>query len=348
MIDQKENDMAHLQDKQKNALKRVPIILLSALLAYILLSMAFSSIVFHVLFARSEIEEKAGLLYADVDAKVYEREEIFFPSGENRLHGYLYAARGDAQALLIFAGGTGSSADSYLAQVVRFVDHGFAVLTYDCTGVNGSEGNWRRGLPQAKLDLLAAIDYAQSDEELSELPLCLYGHSLGGYAVGAALCERQGITAAVCVCAFDRPTKIMCGKAKEYVGLLAAFGYPFMRLENFFLFGGDADSSAKDSIDAVTTPTFIIKAGGDTVVPEEYSVGGEKNDFSNPNVALLTVSEEGRNAHSTLWLTAESAEYLLKALEEGETIDRARANVLDEDFMNCIFSFYTEAIKKAS
>ena len=336
--------MAHLQDKRKKALKRACIILLSAILAFILLSMAFSAVLFRILFARDESRNEVSLLYEDLDQTVYKCEEFFFPSGKNALHGRLFAACGEARALLLFAGGVGSSCESYLSQVVWFVDHGFTVFTYDVTGSNHSKGSWRRGLPQAKLDLEAAIDYVKADEKLSRLPLLLYGHSLGGYAVGASLCEREGIAAAVCVCAFERPSDIMLRKAKDYMG--AFVGYPFMHLENFFLFGKDADCSAKESIDAVTMPVLIVKASDDTTVPEECSVGGRENDFANPNASVLTVTEEGRNRHSNLWLTAGSAKYLAQTLEEGGEVDRAKANVLDEDFMNCLYAFYTEAIRK--
>ena len=68
----------------------------------------------------------------------------------------------------------------------------------------------------------------------------LYGHSLGGYAVAAALDEAD-VKAAVCLSGFNSPVQTMHGKAKEYVGVLADIEYPFLCLQNRFVFGDDAD-----------------------------------------------------------------------------------------------------------
>ena len=56
---------------------------------------------------------------------------------------------------------------------------------------------------------------------------------------------------------------------------------------------------------------------------------------------IVEITEEYRGEHSTVWLSRESAKYLA---ETDHPTDKARANVLDEDFMQMILKFYEKAI----
>ncbi len=61
------------------------------------------------------------------------------------------------------------------------------MFSFDCTGSHESRGKGTTGLPQLALDLNAALSYMESDSALDGVPIMLYGHSWGGYAVAAVL-----------------------------------------------------------------------------------------------------------------------------------------------------------------
>ena len=195
-------------------LKRVIGIFLLIIIAFSALSMAGSVVIFGVLFHRVDsLDRYVEITYALAKSNC-KREQISFDSGGNRLSGYLYSAN-DPKGLVIIAPGMNSNSDSHLAEIMFFADNGYRVLAYDATGVCQSEGDSTVGLQQSKRDLLAAIDYAKNDPQTKALPVYLYGHSLGGYAVAAALDEAD-VRAAVCLSGFNSPVQTMHGKAKEY------------------------------------------------------------------------------------------------------------------------------------
>lgn len=326
--------------KAKRRVKRVCIILVVTVLSYIIVSMAGSVVVFNIIFARTNTVNAFELTYADIDQSKYPRREISFSSGQNRLRGEVYPKQ-NAKGLIIVANGMNCRLDRHLPEIMWFLDHGFCVLTFENTGVGDSEGSGSVGIAQARLDLDAAIGYAGRDEELSKLPLLLYGHSLGGYAVATALGDSDEIRAAVCVSGFDSPNQNMHHSAKQYVGILADIQYPFMCLQNFFLFGDKSDASAVGAINSTDTPVLITGGSSDDVVTDEISILGRAGEITNPNAEIVEITEEYRGEHSTVWLSRESAKYLA---ETDHPTDKARANVLDEDFMQMILKFYEKAI----
>ena len=148
--------------------RRVLCLLLVILLIYTLGSMAFSAVFFRVMFSRRDsLPEVVAIPYEMLDGARYPRREIHFASGDNMLHGWLYGENGSS-GLIIIAPGISDGADAHLAEMMAFADGGYAVLTYDATGMLQSGGSDRVGLQQAKRDLLAAIDYVHRDSALAE------------------------------------------------------------------------------------------------------------------------------------------------------------------------------------
>ena len=237
--------------------------------------------------------------------------------------------------------GFNSCIDRHLPEIIWFIDRGYSVFTFENTGVGHSEGSGTVGIAQARLDAAAAIEYIEKDKELSKLPLLLYGHSLGGYAVATVLEDAPGVCAAVCVSGFDSPNENMHSSAKKYVGVLADIQYPFMCLQNFFLFGDKSDVSAVSVINESNKPVMIVGGNSDDSVPSEISILSKADSITNPNAVIVEVSEEYRGEHSTVWLSRESARYLA---ETENPTDKKLANILDEDFMKSIEEFYQKSI----
>lgn len=328
--------------KSKHRIKRVSIIVLATVLSYVLVSMAGSVIVFNVIFARTNTVNAFELTYQDINSEEYPREEIAFSSGGNQLFGCVYHPKGESAGLVMVLNGMNSCIDRHLPEILFFVDHGFSVMTFENTGVGSSEGANTVGISQARLDANAAIAYVRQDESLQNLPLVLYGHSLGGYAAATVLEDEPSICAAVCVSGFDSPNENMRFNAKKRVGVLADIQYPFMCLQNYFLFGSKSDDSAVSAINASEIPVMIVGGNSDDIVPDEISILNKAESITNPNVVVVEISEKYRGEHSTVWLSRDAAKYLA---ETTNPTDKRRANALDEDFMEMVLAFYEKAVR---
>ena len=343
--------------KLHKTIKRVIGFFLIFIIAYSGLSMIFSAVVFSALFHRVDSLDAYVEIAYPLAGSGYGRERISFDSNGNTLRGYLYDAD-DPKGLVVIAPGINSNSDSHLAEIMFFADNGYRVLAYDPTGVCQSDGGSTVGLQQSKRDLLAAIAYAKTDGRTSGLPVYLYGHSLGGYAVAAALDEAD-VRAAVCVSGFDSPVQTMHGKAKEYAGVFADIQYPFLCLQNRFTFGSDADDTAVESINSVDTPILICYGENDDTIPYELSLRSHADEITNSNASFLGVGGKYRGGHSNMWLSGESARYMSELQDElndlndvydGEIpqnvlddfyggIDAKKATQLDPDFMNRVLEF---------
>ena len=323
--------------------KRVVGFFLLIIFVFTALSMIASVVIFGVLFHRVDSLDNYVEISYSLSGVSLSRKEVSFKSGENKLSGYLYM---------------NSSSDRHLAEIKFFTENGYMALAYDATGVCKSEGGSTVGLQQSKRDLLSAINYAKETDETKRLPVYLYGHSLGGYAVASVLDEAD-VKGAVSLSGFDSPVQTMHGKAKDYVGILADIQYPFLYLQNRFTFGDDADDTAAQSINSTDTPILICYGGNDSTIPYNLSIYSHEDDITNSNASFFKVSESCRDGHANMWLSAESAKYMAdlqselndmnkvydgdipqKALDDFYGgIDTEKAMKLDKAFMNKVLEF---------
>lgn len=335
--------------------KRVVRAIAVFVLSFTVLSMAASAVIFHAVFGRDwEKENPLVISYADLDTIRYPRQEHRFASGENTLQGYWYQAS-EQKGIVVIVHGLGGNAQSHLAEATYFLDHGLCVFAYDGTGTGGSEGEGIVGLTQSKLDAAAAVSYVRSVEK--SLPIYLYGHSAGGYGAVAALEMGADVDAVVCVAGYRSPVRMMHGSAKKYVGILADVQYPFLQLQNWFTFGADADADAAQVAAQSEIPVFFICGSEDNVIPDNAKLD---ESCANDHVTYKLISQAYRSSHTTIWLSADAAQYWhemrekLKELEEtaggelsaaqlaefSQQVDKARISQLDEGLMGEILQFY--------
>ncbi len=319
-------------------------ILLVVVLVYTLSSMLLSAVMFRVLFPRTDGLSPIRYTYSEVDQETYPRQAFSFPSGDHTLSACRYPAA-DERGEIVVINGISAGIDSHLSEIMYFVDHGWSVVTWDATGVGNSGGRGIMGLQQVRLDLMAYLDYRRAQGET--LPLVLYGHSAGAYAAASVLeGDGYGVCGAVCMCGFDSPMSVMLYHARQYAGVLADAQYPFLLLENRFLFGKDADVSAIAAINRSRAPVLLVESSSDDLVPHELGLLRNGTDFANPHVSAVTVDSNWRNEHNTPWLSSAAAEYV-GSLEPGETVDKERACQLDDAFMAQVLAFFTEAVAQA-
>ena len=259
-------------------------------------------------FQRADKPKFSGYLtYGDVDG--YDRRVVRFRSGNHALTGYVYGERND-KGLVVIAHGLGGGAENYLAETMYFVDNGWRVFSFDCTGSHESEGKGTIGLPQSALDLNSALGYIESDSTLRDLPIMLYGHSWGGYAVAAVLNYGHDIAAAASIAGFNAPMEILFERAEKMMGSIAYLEYPFLWAYQTMLFGRAARLTAVDGINSADTAIMIIHGDKDTTVSyDRTGIIAHQGEITNPNVVYKTCTAENHNGHRSLFRSEAAVEH---------------------------------------
>lgn len=240
---------------------------------------------------------------------VHPRRTVEFPSGKNHLRGYVYG-EDNSKGLVIISHGLGSSSEGYFLETLFFIEHGWQVLAYDNTGSHISDGKNTRGISQSLLDLDAALGYAALDKKLCNLPIVLYGHSWGGYAVTSILNWHPEIKAVVSVAGFATPKEALYDYAEGKTGIFGIIGFPFFWGYHNLLFGENANISAIDGINSSGVPTMIIHGSADqTLRYDRCSIISHEEQITNPNVEYVTRNVEGQNGHSNLMFSLSSTAF---------------------------------------
>jgi len=345
--------------------KTVKIALISMMLLIGVIStgvMVFVKINYDESFSRVEKpdpEYSGYLRYSDV-ADAYERTEIAFESSGNVLKGHVYGSEND-QGLVVLSPGLGFGSENYLAETMYFVDNGWRVLTFDNTGTHESEGESTIGPSQSLLDLDAALTYIQGDQRLNILPVMLYGHSWGGYAVTAILGSGFDIAAVASIAGFNSPMELVKEQSDSLLGAFSPIAYPFLWINQNMLFGKVAWVTATSGINSTDTPVMIIHGVNDeSIAYDGAGIIAHSDEIINPNIVYKTCSTANHDGHNNLFESDAASEYTkAKNLEykeiynryDGEIpddikaeyyegVDRFRTSELDLDFMDEINFFF--------
>ncbi len=296
----------------------------------------------------------------------YDRERHCFFSGKNRLTGYLYGKE-NTRGLVVFAHGIGAGHESYIKELLWLVDHGWRVFAYDATGSCESEGEGTVGLVQSALDLHAALTYVESKDEWRSLPICVMGHSWGGYAAAAVLNFEHDIKASVSISGYNDPVEMMMAFAKHAMSRATVLLYPFVKLDNRFTFGKNASLTAIDGINKAVIPVMLVHGTEDDLVtPNETGVIAHRVEITDPHLKLYPIAADGQNGHVSIFFAKESLSHrravdeAYKPLqkryngkvpdEEKKTffdanVDRKLYNLPNQELMQEIDTFLAEAIK---
>lgn len=179
-------------------------------------------------YDRPDTAVTVGLRYEDVETK-YPRSLVSFESGNHLLQGYVYG-QNQEQGVVVVAHGLGGGADSYLPRITYFVDQGWRVFAYDKTGSFDSEGETTKGYQQAVIDLDAALTYINTQEEFTDLPILLFGHSWGGYAVANLLHYDHEIARVVTVSGANSAMEMILEQGRGTMGGFITTQYPYLWL----------------------------------------------------------------------------------------------------------------------
>ncbi len=329
---------------------------------FLIVSMVITKSIYDDNFGRAEKPNySAFLCYKDISG--YPRTEVSFLSGKNKLAGYIYGEE-NSNGLVVIAHGLGGGAESYTPETMFFVDQGWRVFSYDCTGSYNSEGKSTRGLPQSALDLDAALSYIESQNW--GLPVMLYGHSWGGYAVTAVQNYDHDIYAAVSISGYAEPMELLNEQAHIMMGAFSVVTYPLEWFYQKMLFGKAASLSAVKGINQSGIPVMIIHGTEDEMIQYDgASIIAHKEEITNPNVVYKICDEAGYNGHNNLFMSKAQAAYKEVVNKEyreiydqynGEIpdevkeefyskVDKFQASELDIGFMDEVNEFFQKALE---
>jgi len=356
--------MKHIHFSRKTIHLALLVLLLGLIVTLLLMIYAYIS--YTKSFCRVDRPEErfsGNLRYGDVDG--YKRTGLEFKSGEHMLKGYVYGKE-NAKGLVVISHGLGLGSVNYLAETLYFVDKGWCVFVFDNTATHESEGKSTVGPSQSLLDLKAALSFITTTTDLKSLPVFLYGHSWGAYAVTAVLSEDFDISAVTSIAGFNSPMELLQEQAHALLGKASPITHPFLLAHQRLLFGSDIYRTATKGINVTKTPVMIIHGINDEAIAYSgASIIAHKQEITNPNVVYSTYDDEMHSGHNNIFASDEALEYIkLKNLSyrelydtyEGaipdrirvefyEGIDRFQVSELNLQFMEKINDFFEQQLE---
>ncbi len=287
------------------------------------------------------------LLYSDIDEERYPRKTLQIQSGENVLTGYLYGEN-NSNGLIVISPGHGDPNDVKLYEITYFVDNDWKVLCYDYTGSFSSQGSSMMGYTQSVHDLDNVLKYIESNDDYQNIPIVLFGHSLGGYASAAVLQYGHAVDAAIIASGFDMPKEQWLYSIKRYTGVLHYVLEPFTRFFISLKYGKEQNLSAVDGINAVDIPVLVISGADDVFYGGDSPIYEKRNNITNPNCSFEYKTENNHNGHYDYFLSDEALQYQLFIENETFTgkIDKNLYAQHDISFMKHLNDFLLNAISK--
>ena len=348
--------------RKRKALRTALLIILVFVPIFSAGSLIFIHTLYEKNFPRYDRYRPGYLQFSDVPD--YSHTDVKFQSGKNSLAGYIFGVE-NTNGLVVIAPGRGEGVQFYLAEILYFVDHGWRVFCFDYTGTFASEGENSVGLPQSRIDLEAALAYIQSDNNLNNLPIVLWGHSLGGYAVAAVLKDRPNISAVASISGFNSPLGLLDEQVRNQLGAFGYVEYPFEGIYQTLRFGRSAWVTAIDGINSSDTPVMIIHGSqDDSISYNGASIIAQRRQITNPSVIYKTCSAEKHNGHMDLFRSETAVQYIDQKNQEYQAllnhyagtipdnvkaefysgINRVLTSDLDADLMKEIDSFFESSL----
>lgn len=321
-------------------IKRIIKMIIIGIVAMSVLIFSGVAIAHIIVFSRADYDQydsDYNLVYDDIDKEKYPREQLIVQSGENDISAFLYMVQ-DAKGLIVVAPGHRDANDIKLYEIRYFVDAGYSVVCLDYTGCYTSSGNSMKGYSQSVYDIDALLDYIEVDERFENTPICLFGHSMGAYAVCAELQFDHDIAKVVAASGFDTPEEQWQYSIKRYTGIFYPIIKPFNSLFIDLKYGDDKDLSAVDGINSVSIPVLVISAEEDLFYGGKSPIYDRQNEIMNPNCTFVLMDEENHNGHYDYFLTDAALEYATD--NPIPPIDKELYREHDVNVMDMIIEFF--------
>ncbi|MCD7729109.1 MAG: alpha/beta hydrolase [Clostridia bacterium] len=208
------------------------------------------------------------LKYFSAEDFALNTEEVQTKSGKNTIRGYIYNffPLEECKNLVIFAHGMGPGQCAYTTEIAYLCKNGCAVLAFDNSGCNLSDGKSTKGLENGTICLTEAVRFAREDARFKDKKIVLVGHSMGGYAALCAtkFCKADGVVA---ISAPDTPSQVVSYLAGQVMGGFAKRLTVYLKAVSRLKTGRYADLSASKVLAQSGTKALLIQGDSDPQVP---------------------------------------------------------------------------------
>ena len=300
-------------------------------------------------------------------------DEYSFPSDKGQmLAGYLYSMGEDQHGIVVIAHGFGDGGhNSYMDCADYFARNGYYVFAYDATGTDESEGAGVGGVPQGVIDLEHAISFVETNEDIPNLPIVLFGHSWGAYSVCSVLTYHPEVRAVIECSGFNRSSDMFESGGKPQAGNVIYAMTPFVRIYERLKYGKYASNTAMDGFQSTDASVMIVHSADDDVIGIEYGYDQYYEKYKDDaRFTFIRFEDRGHNgilndpddtykdefnAGFDQWLKTLDYDYKSeenkdrfiedKANYITKNLDHARwSNRLDKDLFEKFLSFYDHAL----
>lgn len=331
-----------MTEKKPVTIKKISVAAVCICLAFCIICPAVIAVIHGVVMGRYDYDKYSSdryLVYDDVKEE-YPRRTFAFESGENTLCAYLYGEENEKGVIVVAPGHTDTN-DIKLYEIRCFVDAGYKVVCFDYTGCYTSEGKAFGGYTQAVYDLDALLAFLENSDEFAGVPVYLFGHSLGGYAVAAVLANGHDVQAVVSASGFDTAEEQWQYSISRYTGVFYPVIKPFNSLFISLKYGDDKALSAVGGINSTDVPVLVISAEDDVFYGGASPIYNRREEIENPNCTFILMDKENHNGHYDYFLTDEALRY--QESQPDANIDKELYMEHDADVMQMIISFFDGA-----
>lgn len=337
--------------------KKCLVVLLALVLFFgLVLPFGISSCVYYVNYRSYETKAPWNRTISEFPGLCVEKCSFMSNNG-NRLAGYRYYRKDmKPKAVVIISHGLGISGQRiYMDTASYLTKHGYMVFAFDCTGVDESKGKSINGTQQGVIDLDHAIKYVEKDKMMSGYPLVLFGHSWGGYCVGAELNAHPKVKAVVAISGFDNSELYMReGLKRIHLGALGYYLPPYVTLEERIKFGKLSTYTASGGFAKTKARVMIIQSRDDSFVSPNAGYYYYYSKFKNNSRFVFKFYKN--RGHMLIFYTAAARAYDAKYFREdyegltayGKThkFDSSKGFELDKAFYSGILAFLDSSCSK--
>lgn len=172
---------------------------------------------------------------------------------------------------VVLASGNMGRRDSHLWEAEYLNDAGFTTVLFDYRGVGDSDRSIKTYGARESLDVKAILKYIRSSDKMGELPLFLYGNSMGVASVLLAGEEADDISGYILNSGYTSFYDAIYDKARK-------MGHPVIPVASYarssFYLQTGVDPRICSSIKPlqnIFTPALIIHGGDDNIISPQHS-----------------------------------------------------------------------------
>lgn len=315
----------------------VLIVIILICLLYLLLCFAILFLVCKKLFWVRGTDPDNPCYLRFEDYPFLKREEYVCGYYGKAIRGYLYSDKNviNPKGFIILSHGFFGTHVQYLLDISMLAKAGYLVLAYDQYGCGLSDGKNQDNLSVAIFVLENVIHDVNKRHLNNDLPIYLYGHSWGGYAVSGALKNYGDIVKkAVVRSGFVSPVKAGLNLLKMKFPKFSIFISPGIYISYFFFFGTKGFTKGTSGLKKNhKTEVLYIYAKNDKMIDNKNSLTTYYARHHHKNAELF-VTETG--AHNSL-LLEEGQENYHKLVNTYKNIQQESDEVLrkkkEDDFL---------------